>query len=106
MTLIQDLRLAGRLIVKDRSFSAVAILALALGIGVNATVCTLVNAVLIRGLPFHHSEQLYMLGSLRAQDASGAGGTVSYKDLRDWREARSFVGVGGFAQASFNIADD
>src|ERR1041384_1288388 len=49
MSLFQDLRFAVRLLVKDRWFTAVAIVALALGIGVNATVFTFVNAVLLRG---------------------------------------------------------
>ena len=49
--MLRDLRYAFHLMVKDRWYSAVAIVALALGIGVNATVFTFVNAVLIRGLP-------------------------------------------------------
>ena len=61
MTLWQDLRFAARLLIKDRWFTAVAAIALALGIGVNNTVFTLVNAVLIRGLPFKDSQNLYML---------------------------------------------
>src|ERR687891_456705 len=59
--MLKDLRFALHLIAKERWFSAVAIVALALGIGVNATVFTLVNAVLIRGLPFKDSQNLYML---------------------------------------------
>ena len=58
MGLLHDLRFAVRLIAKERWFTAVAVAALALGIGVNATVFTLVNAVLIRGLPFKDSGQL------------------------------------------------
>ena len=65
MSLLQDLRFALRLLVKDRWFSVVAITALALGIGVNATVFTLVNAVLIRGLPFPEADRLYVLGVKR-----------------------------------------
>jgi hypothetical protein len=57
----QDLRFAVRLILKERWYSAVAVAALALGIGLNATVFTLVNAVLIRGLPFKDSQDLYVL---------------------------------------------
>ena len=62
MSLFQDIRFAVRLLLKDRWFSVVAVTALALGIGVNATVFTLVNAVLIRGLPFTEAGRLYMLG--------------------------------------------
>ena len=82
--MLRDLRFALHLLAKDRWYSAVAIVALALGIGVNATVFTLVNAVLIRGLPFKDSGQLYMLGSLRARRAA-SGGSVSYADFQDWR---------------------
>ena len=64
--MLQDLRAAIRAIVKDRWLAAAAIVALALGIGVNATVFTLVNAVLIRGLPFPDSGNLYVLGTRRS----------------------------------------
>src|SRR5262245_1633837 len=107
MSLIQDLKFACRLIVKEKWFSAVVVIALSLGIGVNATVFTLVNAVLIRGLPFKDSDQLYIIGTMRATDADGTGGPVSYADLLDWRQqSNSFVGIGGFNQTNFNIADD
>src|SRR5206468_3011107 len=52
MGLWQDIRFAVRLLIKDKWFALVAAVALALGIGVNNTVFTFVNAVLIRGLPF------------------------------------------------------
>ena len=68
MTLWQDLRYAGRLLIKDRWFTAVAATALALGIGVNATVFTLVNAVLIRGLPFDQPDRIL---SIAGTDARG-----------------------------------
>jgi hypothetical protein len=56
--MLGDRRFAVHLIARERWYSAVAIIAIALGIGVNATVFTLVNAVLIRGLPFRDSAQL------------------------------------------------
>lgn len=59
--MLHDLRTALRSILKDRWLSAAAVFALALGIGVNATVFTLVNAVLIRGLPFQDSGNLLSL---------------------------------------------
>jgi hypothetical protein len=71
------------MIVKDRWYSAVAVVALALGIGVNATVFTLVNGVLIRGLPFKDSGNLYMLSSQRLSETRG--GAASLADLQDWR---------------------
>ena len=86
--MLRDLRFALHLIVKDRWYSSVAIVALSLGIGVNATVFTLVNAVLIRGLPYKDSQQLYILGSQR-KDNPRAGG-LSYLDFRyadlRWRD--------------------
>jgi putative ABC transport system permease protein len=102
--MLKDLRFALLLIVKERWYSAVAVLALALGIGLNATVFTLVNAVLIRGLPFKDAGQLYMLGSQR-QNGDRTG--VSYADLNDWRsQSRSFNGLAAFSGNGGNLSDD
>src|SRR5690242_1749145 len=103
-----DLRAAVRAIVKDRWLATAAIIALALGIGVNATVFTLVNAVLIRGLPFPESSNLYVVGTLPLQAGAQARiNPASYQDLQDWSsQANSFVGMAAFTQASFNIADE
>jgi predicted permease len=102
--MLKDLRFAVHLIVKERWYSAVAIVALALGIGVNATVFTLVNAVLIKGLPYKDSASLYMVTSQRQ---SGRGGAVSLPDLADWRaQTKTFAGLAGFAPNSVNVSDD
>ena len=102
--MLRDLRFALHLIAKDRWYSAVAIIALALGIGVNATVFTLVNAVLIRGLPYKDSAKLYMLSSQRQQ---GGRSGVSALDLADWKEqAKSFTGIAAFSGTGGNISDD
>ena len=102
--MLQDLRFAVRLLVKERWFSAVAIVALALGIGLNATVFTLVNAVLIRGLPFKDSQDLYMLSW---QLTRGGRGGVSYADFKEWREqATVFAGLGAWQNAGMTISDD
>ncbi len=103
--MLQDLRFAVRLIVKERWFSAVAVLALALGIGLNATVFTLVNAVLIRGLPFKDSQDLYMI-SWQFKRGQGHPGP-SYTELKDWREqTNTFSGLGGWSYVNMNISDD
>src|SRR5829696_9099075 len=106
--MLQDMRTAIRAIVKDKWLSAAAVVALALGIGVNATVFTLVNAVLIRGLPFPDSGNLYVVGTSRlpANGPPGANQT-SFQELQDWRaQTTLFADIAAFAQYSFNIADD
>jgi predicted permease len=106
--MFHDLRTAVRSILKDRWLAAAAVFALALGIGVNATVFTLVNAVLIRGLPFPDSSNLYVVGTHRLSDEGPArAGSVSYQELEDWRsQAGSFVDMAAFTQFSANLADD
>jgi len=101
--MLRDFRFALRLIGKDPWFAATAVVALALGIGVNATVFTLVNAVLIRGLPFPESHQLYVI---EGQTPNGRSG-IAHADLMDWRESsRAFSGLAGVANTSFNLSDD
>jgi putative ABC transport system permease protein len=98
-----DIGFARRLLVKDRWFTLVATIALALGIGVNNTVFTLVNAVLIRSLPFDEPDRIVSLGT---RDARGRDGSVSIKDYEDWRRsARSFTGIAAFANTVINLSD-
>src|SRR5688572_1846168 len=105
MSLLLDLRFALRLLVKDRWFSVVAITALALGIGVNATVFTLVNAVLIRGLPFAESDRLYVLG-VKPPTSTRGGETISRLDLEDWRRSTtSYEGIAAFARGAMTVSD-
>jgi putative ABC transport system permease protein len=104
MTLFQDVRFALRLLIKDRWFTAVAAVALALGIGVNNTVFTLVNAVLIRGLPFDNPDQIISIGMT---DARGRQTGVSRLDFMDWREsARSFAGLALLQGAPMNVSEE
>ena len=105
MSLFHDLRFALRIITKERWFTAVAVAALALGIGVNATVFTLVNAVLIKGLPFKDSAQLYMLGPKRPADGGTSG--LSMQELQEYRaQSQTFAGLAGFSGGNFNLADE
>jgi predicted permease len=104
MNLLQDLKYAVRLLVKDRGFTAVAAVALALGIGVNNTVFTFVNAVLIRGLPFDHQEQIVWIGS---RDARGRDLGTSIKDFEDIRAAaQSFSVTALWSNYIVNLSDD
>ncbi len=104
MALWQDLRFAARLLIKDRWFTAVAAIALALGIGVNNTVFTLVNAVLIRGLPFDHPDRILSLAMTDTHDRPLG---VSRLDFNDWRDtAKSFTGLTLLQGTAVNVSDE
>ncbi len=102
--MLQDLRFAVRMLVKDKWFTLVAVLALGLGIGVNTTVFTFVNAVLLRGLPYADSERIVIVTTRNTTQANP--GVASYQDLEDWRgQAKSFSGLSCFQQTSMNVTD-
>ena len=102
--MLRDVRYALQIIARERWYSAVAVLALSLGIGLNATVFTLVNAVLIRGLPFKDSGQLYMLGTERTNRSRT---NVSLLDLEDWRSGqKTWTGLAAYVNNGFNLSDD
>jgi putative ABC transport system permease protein len=104
MSLIHDLRYAVRLLLKDRWFTAVAALVLALGIGANGAVFTIVNAVLLRSVPFPRPEQLMVV---LTRDARGQQSGVSLADFDDWRSAsRTLSGMSIVFSGSFNVSDE
>ena len=105
MGLWEDVRFAGRLLLKDKWFTLVAAVALALGIGVNATVFTFVNAVLIRGLPMPDADRVLAMGSTDRVRNRNQG--VSYLDFRDWRDsARTFDLLSIYTGTIANLSDE
>ena len=101
----QDLRFAARLLLKDRWFTLPAVIALALGIGMNGTMFTIVNAM-IRGLPIDRPERIM---SIHARDGAGRwrGFGVSYLDFLDFQAAtRTFAGLAAFSQSTTTLGDD
>jgi predicted permease len=105
MTFVQDVRLAARLLVKDRWYTAVAVLALGLGIGVNNTIFTFVNAVLLRGLPYPESHRIVSVSSRSAADGDNDV-FASYPDYEDWRATtRSFEDLAAFRVGTMNVSD-
>jgi putative ABC transport system permease protein len=101
----QDLRVAARLLVKDLRFTLPAVLALALGIGMNGTMFTIVNAM-IRGLPVDGPDRIM---SIHSRDAAGRwrGSGVSYPDFREFQSAaKTFSGLAAFSQSVTTLGDD
>src|SRR6476661_11187984 len=86
-TLIQDIRLAVRTLRKSPVFACVAIFSLALGIGANTAIFTLVDEVLLRMLPVKNPEQLVLFSGSRNHYGSNSGGNMlsfpMYEDFRD-----------------------
>ena len=96
--LLQDLRYGARSLLKSRSFTLLAVVVLALGIGANSAIFSVVNAVLLRPLPYPEPERLVVLWGDNVNTDRHA--VVSYPDLEDWRaQAQSFEHVAAFNQA-------
>jgi putative ABC transport system permease protein len=87
-TLWQDLRYAFRSFLKTPSFAVVAIITLGLGIGANTAIFTVVNATLLRSLPYKEPDRLYHLWETRSQEEQKQR-EASYPDFLDWRQASS-----------------
>ena len=84
----QDIRYALRTLGKNPAFTAVAILTLALGIGANAAIFSVVNGVLLKPLPFPHPEQLLRVWQDESSNGAMIPGPVSAVNLDDWRARR------------------
>jgi len=108
--MLQDVRFALRLFARQRGFFVTAVLTIALGVGLTATVFAVVDGVLFRPLPYRDPSRLIALyGAVRAQDQWTM--SVSYPDLVDWRAAsRSVSQLEGFSlsvgQARVKGAED
>lgn len=102
--LVHDLRFAWRLLLKNRGFTAVAIIALGLGIGVNNTFFIVVNAVCLRGLPIDQADRVMFLST---RDTREHDQGMSHRDLQDTRAAtRALQGLAGFVSAPMVIGDE
>jgi putative ABC transport system permease protein len=106
-SLLSDLRYALRMLRKNPSFAAVAILTLALGIGANTAFFSVVNAVLLKSLslPYHDPDRLVWVASGDRQN--GFGDVVSLADFEDWRAKNHvFERMATFEGAWFTLAGD
>jgi hypothetical protein len=100
--LAQDLRFALRLMRRNPSFAAAAVLTLGLAIGGNTLVFSLVEAVVLRPLPFAEPARLFLLNTIEA--ASHRAMNSSYPDFLDWQEqGRTFQAMAAYRNGAFNL---
>src|SRR6185295_13649525 len=105
-SLIKDIRYGIRGLLKRPGFTAIAVITLALGIGANTAIFSLVNAVLLRPLPYNNADRLVMVW----EDASYAGfpkNTPAPANFVDWRsQNQSFEGMAAITTRSFNLTGE
>src|SRR6267143_2683154 len=99
---MNDLRFALRQLLKKPAFTLIAVITLGLGIGANTAIFSVVNALLLRPLPYPHSEQLVLL---RERSETFESGAVSYPNYLDWRAAqRGFTDLALFRRDRANLS--
>jgi putative ABC transport system permease protein len=101
---LTDLRFAFRTLLKSPAFTATAILTLALGIGANTAIFSVVDAVLLQPLPYPDSSQLI---EIRETQPAYPVMSVSYPNYLDWRAGqKSFEDIAAFRSDNFNLTGD
>lgn len=99
--MLHDVRYACRLLVKSPAFTVVAVLTLALGIGANTAIFSVIDAVLLRPLPFPDADRLTMVWGFNPQIGTES---ASLPDFADWRaQNRSFEKMAGISTRSMNL---
>src|SRR6266581_2584154 len=101
--LAQDLRFALRSLRRSPSFTLLAVAALAIGIGANTTIFSVVDTVLLRPLPYPDGDRLVMLWATESRLSDGIM-PVTPADYDDWRaQSHSYTGFAAGSDAAYNL---
>jgi putative ABC transport system permease protein len=104
-TLFQDIRYGIRMLAKHRAFTAIAVITLALGIGANTAIFSVVNELLLRPLPFRDAERIVMLWEVNPSGRHQ--NTASRANFRAWRaQSSSYQQIAAFSDQRFNVTGD
>ena len=100
-TLMQDLRYGARMLLKMLGFTLIAVITLALGIGANTAIFSVVNAVLLKPLPYEQADRLVFL----AENGENFGEmSVSFPNYQDWRAQQTlFENIGVYNRERYNL---
>ncbi len=100
-TLLQDIKFGLRTLAKNPGFTVVAVITLALGIGANTAIFSVVNGVLLNPLPFAQPNRLV---ALYTRDSKFDQMSISYPNFLDWvRDNQSFSGLAAYRGDNFNL---
>src|SRR6185436_16323116 len=105
-TLLADIRFGLRMLLKSPMTTAIALLALTLGIGANTAIFSVVNAVLLRTFPYPNPEQIVMVWEKR-QGVRTDQNVINLGNFSDWREQNQvFTDMAVFFDRTFNLTSD
>ena len=100
----QDVRFAGRLLLKERGFTLAVVVVLGVGMALTGAMYTVVNAILFAGFPGDDGERIVSLGT---RDELGRTAGIPYRDFESWRDDnRTFDRIAMASTASFNLSGD
>src|SRR5215210_5767208 len=101
-TLVQDIRYGVRMLAKHKVFTVIAVVTLALGIGANTAIFSVVNELLLRPLPFRDAERIVMLWEVTPEGRHQ--NTTSRANFRSWRDqSTSFEHIAAFSDQRLNL---
>lgn len=104
-TLLQDVRYGARVLIRHKGFTAVAVLTLALGVGANTAIFSVVNELLLRPLPYRDAGRLVMLWEVNPEGRRQ--NTTSRANFSGWRaQSTSFEGMAAFSDQRLSLIGD